>query len=111
MKIAGYILIFILTCSTVLPVLGRTQTKVTTQCCKKKSSCSKKASQKGKKEKDCQGEGCNPFMACSNYNLFLLAKAFHSNHIVLIQKKQKIAIVNDNRISSRLSDCWHPPNC
>lgn len=111
MKFAACILILVISFSTVLPALPPSTAKVETGCCKKKTGCNKQDSKKESRDKnDCQGSRCNPFMGCSNYNLFLSVKAFQPGHILLSERKQKIEVTNDNRLSSSLSDCWHPPN-
>ena len=82
-------------------------------CCAKtsKPSCSgskctpPKNSEKGK---DCNN-GCNPFVPCAVGSCCYLVESFYSYSSSSIVAKQKLALINDNRISSGLSECWHPP--
>jgi len=56
----------------------------------------------------CSPEGCNPFMPCAIGNFFMEETPYHQSQPVLILSK-KIAIKNDNSLSSYIADCWHPP--
>jgi hypothetical protein len=82
-------------------------------------SCSKTACQKpapacGRQapvpeKEDCGSEGCNPFLPCSiGYCCYLV-----ENFIVYSGApgitKEKPALFNDNRIVTKISECWHPP--
>jgi hypothetical protein len=81
-------------------------------CCKHKMHCSRQATQQNGKEdgpgKGCQGNGCNPFMACAYGNFYLLEKNSAALTVpALIKEKRTPA--NDNRLFSHHSESWHPP--
>lgn len=59
--------------------------------------------------KECSNEGCNPFLPCSMGYCCYIVENFYSCQENNTVPRQKIAIVNDNRIMSGLSECWHPP--
>ena len=61
-----------------------------------------------KSQNDCNSDGCNPFMACSMGNFFLVERIIASPFFSYAAK-QKIIAVNDNRLSDKISECWHPP--
>jgi hypothetical protein len=81
-------------------------------CCKKKMHCSRQAQPKDGKEggqsDGCQGNGCNPFMACAYGNFYLLEKSATGLLAPSFLLDKQIP-ANDNRLSSRLSESWHPP--
>ena len=58
--------------------------------------------------KGCEGNACNPFMACVYGNFYALEKTglTFSN---LVTNSIKSIIVDDNRLSDNISECWHPP--
>lgn len=75
-------------------------------CSKTKCSNQKQAEEK----KDCNSnKGCNPFLPCSIGICCYLVENPFSYSATLIIAKQKIAVINDNRIQRSLSECWHPP--
>ena len=102
--------------------LKKTEAKTT---CKKtqprKSSCSKPKKRTssctpspcskpkaGEEKKGCEEERCNPLMSCPAGNFFLFSHtqiAFHSFE----PAKAKTRLVNDNRLSKQLTECFHPP--
>jgi hypothetical protein len=69
--------------------------------------CHKQKQQSNKNEK-CGSNGCNPFMACASGNFYNLNKDI-TEWIIIGSKTEKIASINDNRLASSLSECWHPP--
>jgi hypothetical protein len=83
-------------------------------CSKKeevKSSCSKSKCSKtadNEDENDCEGNRCNPLMSCPTGNFYLYNPADVSIES-FIAAKQKMVLINDNRISKHLCECWHPP--
>jgi hypothetical protein len=98
--------------STLLP--AKSQTSGST-CSKKKkvaaTDCSKKKCNKpGKSESknNCNTDGCNPTLGCSAGNFFI-----HHYSVISITswfaQKQKVMVLNDNRILKNMSDCWRPP--
>jgi len=68
--------------------------------------CDKK--QKQPSNKTCESNSCNPFMACASGNFYLVEKTGLS-FTNLPVNKNRIILVNDNRLSDNLSECWHPP--
>jgi hypothetical protein len=75
------------------------------------SSCSKSKCTKPKKQEDkndCENNRCNPLMSCPTGNFYLFGP-MQLSISPLILAKQKIILVNDNRISKQLTECWHPP--
>ena len=75
-------------------------------CCKSKSKF-KKPVQKDEK-KGCENNRCNPFMSCPLGNFYLLNVSQLSLTSWTLPK-QKTPLVNDNRISKQLTECFHPP--
>lgn len=72
-----------------------------------KSKCPKK--QSPKENNDCPNTGCNPFVPCAMGSCcYLVETAFSYSNSTTISK-QKIALINDNRLLNNLSECWHPP--
>jgi hypothetical protein len=75
--------------------------------CAKKSKCPMPAPSPEKE--DCNSNGCNPFVPCSmGACCYLVENIFACTHPTIVSSK-RIALFNDNRISDRLSECWHPP--
>jgi len=108
MKTGASILLFILSFSTIQPLLSVEKKSDTMKCCfMGKGGCSKKMPQKNPKNK-CEGMGCNPFMGCPYYTMFLTTKT--SLSAILPVSNEKIIVSNDNRTIQNISDFWHPPN-
>ena len=105
MKIAAAIFAFIITSLTIQPILSNQEQVGNSQCCSTEK-CHK--AEKKDKPRQCENNGCNPFMACTFGNFF-----FNEQEFVLSTRdnlpRQKMIVVNDNRISGKLSDFWHPP--
>lgn len=83
-------------------------------CAKKqeeKTSCSKSSCGEPVEsgdENDCEDNRCNPIMSCPTGNFYF----FNPFNLILADlqvSKEKKALINDNRISESLSECWHPP--
>lgn len=106
MKAGAYILLIICCTLTIQPMFSsnKAEPAESSSCCKTK--CNKPQSQEDKK--DCQTNRCNPLMACPIGNFYLLGSS-HISIATLIIPKQKTTLVNDNRISTQLTECWHPP--
>ena len=81
----------------------RTVVENTRSCMKK---CTKDKSGCG--NNDCTNNRCNPFMVCLYGNYFLNNKYSFAFTLPAI-KKEKIVTLNDFRLSTALSECWHPP--
>jgi hypothetical protein len=64
--------------------------------------------QKSKDTGRCDPNMCNPFMACASGNFYIMENELAESYMVL-PHSEKINTVNDNRLASCLSDCWHPP--
>ena len=106
MKVAACILLFIVGALTMQPVFSNQRAMAEAQCCGEED-CPKPEKQKHEK-KDCEGNGCNPFMACSLGNYYLAETSFV---LTLPQPliKEKFPVVNDNCLSGNADDFWHPP--
>jgi len=85
------------------PSCSKTKT-LSTGCAMK--TCGKAKSNEEKKE--CEEQGCNPLMSCPAGNFYLNSSS-HFSIASLIIPKQKTPLVNDNRISKQLTECFHPP--
>ena len=87
---------------------------VYSSCTKKiktKSSCSKSKCEKPvkKNEKDdCENNKCNPLMSCPTGNFYFFGYSALAID-AFIPAKQKIVLVNDNRLLKYMAECWHPP--
>jgi hypothetical protein len=91
---------------------GKTEqrcTKTPEPVCAKKSRCPMQQQAPSPEEKDCDNNGCNPFVPCSMGACCYLVESMFTYSLTTIVSTQKIALFNDNRISDRLSECWHPP--
>ena len=105
MKAGAYILLIICCILTVQPMFSNNNAEPKeSSCCKTK--CNKPISTEDKK--DCESNRCNPLMACPLGNFYLVGYS-HISIATLILPKQKTTLVNDNRISTQLTECWHPP--
>jgi len=105
MKAGAYIVLIIFCILTVQPLFSNINAEPT------KSSCSKIKCNKPKPpedKKDCGSDRCNPLMACPTGNFYLLGYS-HISFAAFMITKQKTSLVNDNRVSTKLTECWHPP--
>ena len=73
-------------------------------CCK--STCEKPA-EKEKKD-DCENNKCNPLMSCPTGNFYLFGQSDLAVAPLILSKVKKV-LINDNRIQTQLTECWHPP--
>lgn len=103
------------TCSKPEPKPASVKKKATEPGCKKKitveSGCSKKKCKgpaKPEKKNNCSTDGCNPTLGCSSGN-FYIHQHFQISFATYFAVKQKAIVIDDNRIASNLSECWHPP--
>jgi hypothetical protein len=85
-----------------------TNKQVTERTCHKQTSCSKKKACSGEK-KDCQNKGCNPFVPCSIGMCCYLVENFFTPSEIPAWNKQKLFLIDDNKLSKATSECWHPP--
>ncbi len=106
MKLSAVIFILPFAFLMIQPVLNTQQSVGQMQCCPK-MKCHKKNQEPNKNEK-CENNACNPFMACAYGNFFTNDNPVYSVRSYKINKA-KIALANDNRLYTCLSDCWHPP--
>jgi hypothetical protein len=74
-----------------------------TSCCKSKCNPNEKED-----ENDCGKNRCNPLMSCPTGNFYLFTSSPISLDFTLLSK-QKIGLIDDNRLSKHLTECWHPP--
>lgn len=109
MKAGAYILVVILSILIIQPLFGNNNSNddmAESSCCPSKKECSKPAS--GDSNDDCANNRCNPLMSCPTGNFYLLHFSYIS--IVSVQiPKLKVVPVNDNRLLTKLTECWHPP--
>jgi len=82
--------------------------QVAKSTCHKQKSCQKKKDPL-KEKKDCTNQGCNPFVPCSVGMCCYVVENFFTPSGILIYKKQKLTVIDDNTLSKGLSECWHPP--
>lgn len=106
MKAAAYILLILIGALNMQPIFSSQKAMAETQCCSKEG-CHKPKKQKQDK-KDCESNGCNPFMACAIGNFYFTEKSLALS-LLLPSLKQKFIACNDNRLSAKISDFWHPP--
>jgi hypothetical protein len=102
---------------TMQPLISSQQTASAMPCCSEMMKCHAGKDPSGKPpsgkhstgdNSKCQGEGCNPFMACAFGNFYLVEKSGFDFSGIAPEKEKKIAI-DDNRLSKGLSESWHPP--
>ena len=105
MKIAAAIFAIIITSLTIQPIFSSQEKVGNSQCCLTEK-CQK--GEKKEKPRKCDNNGCNPFMACTLGNFFFNEKQFVLSTLGNLPR-QKMIVANDNRISGKLSDFWHPP--
>jgi hypothetical protein len=105
-KSIAFIFLLLVAFFTVQPLISSQRTAEATTCCSG-TKCHQK-SQPSNDSRKCRKEGCNPFMACAYGNFYLLEKNGFTFFDVVPEKEKKVAI-NDNRLSTGLSESWHPP--
>jgi hypothetical protein len=71
-----------------------------------RTKCSKQVPTEEKNE--CETTRCNPLMSCPTGNVYLPIYSQLSIGSLIILK-EKTPLVNDNRLSSQLTECFHPP--
>lgn len=106
-KLMAFIFLSLVAFFTVQPLISSQRTVSAMLCCPKMMKCHKEKHPSGDNRK-CESDGCNPFMACAYGNFYLLEKSGF-NFLTIVPEIEKKAAINDNRLSTRLSDCWHPP--
>jgi hypothetical protein len=102
MKVAGHTLMLILVFLTVQPVFAKAIVV------ERKSGCCMQDKKFPTKKNACDQTACNPLRVCV-YGSFFVVDNTATGIIVPSRVVQKITPTNDNRISSALSECWHPP--
>ena len=60
-------------------------------------------------ENNCRNEGCNPFVPCSIGICCYIVENFYTPSDLLLSRKQKIALIDDNTLLNATSEFWHPP--
>ena len=106
-KIAAYIFLSLFTSLNLELILPKQDRFQGIQCCSKKKCA--KSEPKPRRSDNCENNRCNPFMFCSYGNFYLLNRGIFIFPSLPIEKCRS-AIMNDNRLSTRISECWHPPN-
>ena len=103
MKIAASILTFILAFLTVQPVFSVIPAQGDiTECCMKDKKCPEP------EKNSCDQTACNPLRACV-YGSYFIVEYISTEIAPPTDPAKTISAVNDNRTSSKLSECWHPP--
>jgi len=74
--------------------------------CTTNKKCSKPENPKSKK--NCSKEHCNPLLGCPSGNFYLMSYSTVSLSSFSLPK-QKMILVDDNRIAKQLTECFHPP--
>lgn len=115
MKVRACILMILWSTLLIEPLSANFSINTPYSSCSKKqevqSSCSRsKCDQSNDKEKkdDCENNRCNPLMSCPTGNFYLFGQP-HLAMAPFIPSKQRTILINDNRISKCLAECWHPP--
>jgi len=115
MKTRACILIILWSALLIEPLSANFSVRTEYSSCAKKqeaqSSCCKSKCDKPKEkedENDCDNNRCNPLMSCPTGNFYLLTSSQISITPFTLSK-QKVALINDNRIAKHLAECWHPP--
>ena len=115
MKTRAFILMVLWTVLLVEPISANLSIKTPYSSCSKKQevkpSCSKSKCDKPAEKEDeneCENNRCNPLMSCPTGNFYLFNHSYLSIAPFMLSK-QKTALINDNRISKGLAECWHPP--
>jgi hypothetical protein len=108
MKLTAFLFFCILAFLTLQPAFNFQQLCITEveDCCEE-ATCTM-SNEELPVDQECEKQGCNPFMSCVYGNFFLLSKSsYQFPDLTLIS--QKMETVNDNRVATYLSDCFHPP--
>jgi len=76
-------------------------------CCGKRMDCQSQKSPSNHHRK-CAGDACNPFMSCVYGNFFLVTRGSIELPDLTITKEKR-TLINDNRLATKFSESWHPP--
>lgn len=113
MKAVACIMILLWSLLIIQPLQANFINSYPSSCAKMKPaepSCSKKCTKPTpvEQDKDCTNNQCNPIMSCPIGNFYLNN---HTTYFVIAFSvlKEKQLLVDDNRISAGLAECWHPP--
>jgi hypothetical protein len=115
MKLRAAILAVLLGLLLIQPAFGNFNAGLNDPSCGKSSapsSCSaySECDRQGdtEQDEDCRDSPCNPLLGCPSGNFYLDNSSFITIHALIIPK-QKSLLVNDNRILTQSTECWHPP--
>lgn len=115
MRIRACILIILWSVLLIEPLSANFSINSPYSSCSKKekiqSSCSKSKCDQPKdndEENDCEENGCNPLMSCPTGNFYLFGQSDLAVAALILSKVKKV-LINDNRIQTQLTECWHPP--
>src|SRR3954454_552019 len=97
-----FVLVAFLTAEPLISTQGMLSGKPAKKCCAKMMKCHKGDLPQDSNKK-CTDTGCNPFMACS-YGNFFLAPESNLNFSYQTTEKKRQTLINDNRLSSGLSE-------
>jgi hypothetical protein len=108
MKILAAILIILLAFLVVQPLFSTIEKPtVSMKCCtKSKPNCGE--NKEPGQDSGCENDRCNPFMSCTTGNFYVI-ESFFSNNTLFSKENVKPFLSDDNRLLTRLSECWHPP--
>ena len=115
MRVRASIFTFILSVLIIQPLFADfrfTKVEASATCKKeaKKSSCAVRSCEKQDEEKDmeCEQNQCNPLLGCPTGNFYIhdYTKLTLSTFRV---PKQKMSLIDDNRLAKQQSECFHPP--
>ena len=111
MKAIAFIFTLILGVVILRPPFTQVNAQEAMNVCLKEdaTSCSKMGcDMPEEQQKDCESNSCDARLCCLFGNFYLHPYSSISMASLLIPKPM-MAIVNDNRISKSLAECWHPP--
>lgn len=78
------------------------------ECCMQKSCITKKDCEKKQPKKDCNSNGCNPFMACWCGNFFVIERPFASG-VPMADISADFVNRDEENTAGVAFECWHPP--
>lgn len=106
MRILAFIFLVFVGFFIVQPLFSSYKVVVAKKCCNKMMKCNKQT--KRTADKPCGNAGCNPFMACAYGNFYISSHNIISLTLPSLLSLRSIPL-DDNRLSEKSSDWWHPP--
>jgi hypothetical protein len=110
-KIRASILIILLSVLTLQLILGtpfdvkttENKTETESSCCK--SKCTPEPVEE---DNECEKNKCNPLMSCPLGNFYVVSPSYVSITSIILPR-QKMLLIDDNRLSAKANKCWRPP--